>query len=99
MCSYHGYVWFNSRYDIVCVSDSIIGQRINGKYKYLYFNSTLNGTIYYNNKTNTYLYPYINCNGTHHEYQYIISNNPNNTNSSLSICNINEYVNKFIHWW
>eukprot|EP01084_Bolivina_argentea_P260411 439747_1 len=49
---------FDETTDQVCVSGSALSSS-NGKYKYFSWDSSVNGTIYYNGVTKRYLYPYI----------------------------------------
>eukprot|EP01084_Bolivina_argentea_P057390 104848_1 len=71
-----------SPYEKICVSGSIISTQIDGTYEFLYWNSTINASVYYNTQKNQYLYPSIDSN----KHQYLISDDPNNSNTWSSIC-------------
>eukprot|EP01084_Bolivina_argentea_P067119 122318_1 len=72
-----------SPYEKLCVSGSLISTTIDGKYEFLYWNSAMNASIYHNIEKNQYLYPFLDSSNTH---QYIISADPNNTDTWSSIC-------------
>ena len=70
-----------SESDSVCIATSANASNVSiaGRYNYLYFDPVLSAPTYYNNETNTFLYPFA----TQHTYtyQYIISST-NSTSSS-----------------
>eukprot|EP01084_Bolivina_argentea_P123166 218283_1 len=72
--------------DKLCVSRSLISSEIDGEYEYFYWDSSLNASMYYNSKTDTYLYPSVDSNNNK---EYLISTT--DINSSInSICSLNQ---------
>eukprot|EP01084_Bolivina_argentea_P274143 467204_1 len=72
----------------ICISNSS-NSTINGEYKWLYYNSTIKGSIYYNLQTNMFVYPLIT---SAHQYRYYIHNDDTNE-ISIARCNITTLQN------
>eukprot|EP01084_Bolivina_argentea_P040960 75587_1 len=71
--------------DKICITNSS-NIELDGSYHFLYFNSTLNGAVYYNADNKHYLHPYVE---SQTRYQYLIQSISSvHTNAAKSICNI-----------
>eukprot|EP01083_Nonionella_stella_P080934 222646_1 len=70
--------------DTICITNSIRTDT-DAAYHFLYFNTTLNGSVYFDNRR-TYLHPYIKSD---EEYQYVIQSAADiGTNTGYSWCSI-----------
>eukprot|EP01084_Bolivina_argentea_P091224 164230_1 len=69
--------------DQICISGSVLS-KINGVYKYIYWDSDTNGSVYYNQVSNQYLYPWVYASDNK---DYLISEDPTN-NVGSSYCDI-----------
>eukprot|EP01084_Bolivina_argentea_P201941 345108_1 len=76
----------------ICVSNSSIST-LNVEYRWLYYDSNVNGSIYYNEQTNMFLYPYINSN---HEYYWYIYDTPNEHAQTKARCKVNDASTGYI---
>eukprot|EP01084_Bolivina_argentea_P282584 483734_1 len=66
--------------DKLCVSGASQNS-LNGMYEYIYWDSTTNGGIFYNNAQNKYLYPYI---SSPTKYEYIIADTINTLSPNIA---------------
>eukprot|EP01083_Nonionella_stella_P310792 1105728_1 len=79
--------------DKICITNSLRSE-LDGTYHFKYFNSTLNGAVYYNPTNQRYLHPYIESNT---KYKYLIQRNSSiSTVYASSSCAIDNPGSEYI---